>query len=112
MPFFGQEICSSGAEEGSADGEEVSRRAGEESSACRATEGIDAVDDKHKLDAIVAPTGSPAWTTDLVNGDHFSGASSTPAAVAGYPNITVPAGSRTVCRSASRSSGGRGASRR
>ena len=40
----------------------------------------------------MAPTGGPAWTTDLVNGDHFSGASSTPAAVAGYPSITVPAG--------------------
>jgi amidase len=47
---------------------------------------------KHRLDAIVAPTGTPAWPTDLVNGDHFSGASSTPAAVAGYPNINVPAG--------------------
>ena len=45
-----------------------------------------------RLDAIVAPTGSPAWPTDLVNGDHFLGASSTPAAVAGYPSITVPAG--------------------
>jgi amidase len=47
---------------------------------------------RYRLDAIVAPTGSPAWPTDLVNGDHFLGASSTPAAVAGYPNITVPAG--------------------
>ena len=45
-----------------------------------------------RLDALVAPTGSPAWTTDLVNGDHFLGASSTPAAVAGYASITVPAG--------------------
>ena len=44
------------------------------------------------IDAIVAPTGSPAWPIDLVNGDHFLGASSTPAAIAGYPNITVPAG--------------------
>ncbi len=48
--------------------------------------------DKHRLDAIVAPTGGPAWPTDLVNGDHFVGGSSTPAAVAGYPAITVPAG--------------------
>jgi len=40
----------------------------------------------------VAPTGSPAWPTDPINGDHFLGASSTPAAVAGYPTITVPAG--------------------
>ena len=47
---------------------------------------------RDRLDAIVAPTGSPAWLTDLVNGDHFLGASSTPAAVAGYPSITVPAG--------------------
>jgi amidase len=45
-----------------------------------------------KLDAIIAPTGSPAWPTDLLNGDHFIGASSAPAAVAGYPSITVPAG--------------------
>jgi amidase len=44
------------------------------------------------LDAIVAPTAGPPWTTDLVNGDHFSGSASTPAAVAGYPHITVPAG--------------------
>jgi len=44
------------------------------------------------LDALVAPTGSPAWTTDLVQGDHFTTASSTPAAQAGYPIVTVPAG--------------------
>lgn len=47
---------------------------------------------KYKLDALVAPTGGPAWPTDLVNGDHFLGASSTPAAGAGYPSITIPAG--------------------
>jgi len=56
------------------------------------TEGIDAVMDKFQLDAIVAPTGSPAWLTDLVNGDHSAGGSSNAAAVAGYPDITVPAG--------------------
>jgi amidase len=55
-------------------------------------EGIDRTMDSQRLDAIVAPTGGPAWKTDLVNGDHFSGGSSTPAAVAGYPNVTVPAG--------------------
>jgi amidase len=54
--------------------------------------GIDAVMDKHKLDALVAPTGGPAWMTDLVNGDHATGSSTTPPAVAGYPHITVPAG--------------------
>lgn len=55
-------------------------------------DGIDAVLAKYDLDAIVAPTGSPAWPTDLANGDHFLGASSGPAAVAGCPLITVPAG--------------------
>jgi amidase len=55
-------------------------------------DGIDAVLGQFDLDAIIAPTGSPAWTTDLVNGDHFLGASSGPAAVAGYPLISVPAG--------------------
>ncbi|HEV2426429.1 MAG TPA: amidase [Terriglobia bacterium] len=56
------------------------------------TEGIDAVMDKFHLDALVAPTSGPAWLTDLIDGDHDSGGSSTPAAVAGYPNINVPAG--------------------
>ncbi len=55
-------------------------------------EGIDAVMDKHQLDAIVAPSGGPAGMTDLVYGDRNVGGSSFPAAVAGYPNITVPAG--------------------
>ncbi len=57
-----------------------------------AQEGIDGTLDRFDLDAIVSLTNSPPWTTDLVNGDHFLTASSTPAAVAGYPNITVPAG--------------------
>lgn len=47
---------------------------------------------QHRLDALVAPTGSPAWPIDLINGDHFTGASSTPGAVSGYPHISVPAG--------------------
>ena len=55
------------------------------------TEGIDATIAKYRLTAIIAPTGGPAWPTDLLNGDHFTGGSSTPAAVAGYPSITVPA---------------------
>jgi amidase len=55
-------------------------------------EGIDAVMDQHRLDALVAPTGGPAWPIDPVNGDHFLGASSSPAAIAGYPLINVPAG--------------------
>jgi amidase len=56
-------------------------------------EGIDAIMDKHHLDALVAPTGGPAWLTDLINGDHSAGGSSNAAAVAGYPNINVNAGS-------------------
>src|SRR5436305_10915140 len=55
-------------------------------------EGIDAVIAKHKLDAVIAPTGGPVWPTDLLNGDHFTGGFSTPSAVAGYPHVTVPAG--------------------
>ena len=57
-----------------------------------AQEGIDQTMDRFELDAIVSLTNSPPWTTDLVNGDHFPTASSTPSAVSGYPNITVPAG--------------------
>ncbi|MCK4992235.1 MAG: hypothetical protein KAS29_17175, partial [Bacteroidales bacterium] len=55
-------------------------------------EGIDRVMNLHNLDAIIAPTGSPAWKTDLINGDSFQLGSSSPAARAGYPNITVPMG--------------------
>ena len=55
-------------------------------------EGIDAVMNEHQLDALVAPTGGPAHLTDHVNGDRHLGGSSSPAAVAGYPSITVPAG--------------------
>ena len=55
-------------------------------------ESLDAALAKDKLDAIVAPSGGPAWLIDLVNGDSGTGGSSTLAAVAGYPNVTVPAG--------------------
>ena len=46
----------------------------------------------NKLDALVAPSGSPAWLTDFIRGDNSGGGFSSPAAVAGYPHITVPAG--------------------
>ena len=55
-------------------------------------EGLDQVMAEHRLDALVAPTGGSAWLTDVVNGDHYGGSFSSPAAVAGYPHITVPAG--------------------
>ena len=56
------------------------------------TQGIDFVMRKNKLDAMIAPTGGPAWPTDWINGDHFTGGYSSASAVAGYPHITVPAG--------------------
>jgi len=56
------------------------------------TQGIDAALVEHQLDALVAPTGGPAWVTDLVDGDHGVTGSSTAAAQAGYPIVTVPAG--------------------
>jgi amidase len=91
MPYFGQELLLRAQEKGPL-GIPAYREALEKNRRLARAEGIDAVMDQHKLDALVAPTGGPAWTTDLVNGDHFSGGSSTPAAVAGYPNVNVPAG--------------------
>jgi len=92
LPYFGQEIFEAAAAKGP-----LSDRAYREALAkardLAGAAGIDRVMEAHGLDAIVAPTGGPAWTTDLVNGDHFGGSSSSPAAIAGYPNITVPAGS-------------------
>jgi amidase len=55
-------------------------------------QGIDAVMDKHQLDALVAMTAGPSWLIDLIDGDHDTGGSSSLAAVAGYPNLNVPAG--------------------
>lgn len=54
--------------------------------------GIDKIMDTHRLDAIIAPTGSPAWKTDWVNGDNFGISSSSAAAIAGYPAISLPMG--------------------
>jgi amidase len=55
------------------------------------TEGIDAALREHRLDALIAPTGGPAWRTDSVLGDHYVGSCSTAPAVAGTPHVTVPA---------------------
>ena len=55
-------------------------------------DGIDRVMNKYNLDAIISPTGSPAWSSDLLNGDNYHIGSSSPAARAGYPNITIPMG--------------------
>lgn len=91
MPWFGQELFLEAQERGPL----TDRSYRKALARCRRLsreKGLDAVLDTHRLDALVAPTGSPAWPVDLVNGDHFLGASSTPAAVSGYPSITVPAG--------------------
>ena len=91
MPYFGQDIFLKAEAKGPLTTKEYTD-ALEANHRLSRKEGIDAIMDQHKLDAIVAPTGSPAWVTDLVNGDHSAGGSSNAAAVAGYPDITVPAG--------------------
>ncbi len=91
MPYFGQDIFLKAQEKGPLTMPEY-REALETCRRRTRTDGLDAVFGTHRLDALIAPTGAPAWTTDLVNGDHFVGGSSTPAAVSGYPNITVPMG--------------------
>jgi len=91
MPYFGQELFIAAQKKGPLTSAVYLQALATCRTRSRAL-GIDAVLKRLRLDALVAPTGAPAWTTDLVNGDHFSGASSTPAAVAGYPSVTVPAG--------------------
>jgi amidase len=91
MPFFGQDTFIKAEEKGPLTTQEYLDALQKNHQLAR-TEGIDAVMDKNSLDALVAPTGGPAWITDHVNGDAFGGGSSSAAAVAGYPNITVPAG--------------------
>jgi amidase len=91
MPYFGQEAMLLAEGKGPLSSKEYSEALATNHRLSR-EEGIDAVLSEHRLDAIIAPSGGPAWLTDLVNGDHHSGGSSTLAAVAGYPNITVPAG--------------------
>ena len=91
MPYFGQELFKKAEAKGPLTDKEYLDALAK----CRELsreKGIDAVMDKHRLDAVLAPTGGPAWVTDCVNGDHFGGGCSTLPAVAGYPHITVPAG--------------------
>lgn len=91
MPFFGQDLFLKAQEKGPLSTKEYVTALADNHRLTR-TEGIDTIMEKHKLDAIMAPTGAPAWTTDHVLGDHAIGGSSNAAAVAGYPDITVPAG--------------------
>jgi amidase len=91
MPYFGQDLFLKSQEKGPLTTKEYLDALANNRKLTRA-EGIDFVMDKFKLDALVAPTGGPAWLTDLINGDHSSGGSSNAAAVAGYPNINVTGG--------------------
>lgn len=91
MPYFGQEIFEQAQKRGSLADAKYTKALAKSRLNTRA-KGIDAIMTAHKLDALVAPTNGPAWLIDLVNGDSDSGGSSSPAAEAGYPAITVPAG--------------------
>jgi amidase len=91
MPFFGQELFEKAQAAGPLSSPRYRRALASNQRKTRA-QGIDAVMDKHRLDALVAPTSGPAWLIDLVNGDYSTGGSSSVPAVAGYPHITVPAG--------------------
>jgi amidase len=91
MPYFGQERMLLAQRKGGLDTKKYQQAL--EKAKRLAQLGIDKPMQEHRLDAIVAPTGGPAWLVDLVNGDNYSGGGfSGPAAVAGYPHITIPAG--------------------
>lgn len=91
MPYFGQELFLLAESKGPLT-EEAYLQALEANRRYAREEGIDAQLRTHSLDAIVAPSGGPAWLIDYVNGDSGGGGSTSPAAIAGYPSITVPAG--------------------
>lgn len=90
MPFFGQEIFEKAQAKDGLDSDEY-RKAAEVCRNASRRDGIDAAIQKHRLDALVAITNGPSILIDLVNGDYGSGGSSSPAAMAGYPHVTVPA---------------------
>ena len=90
MPIFGQELFHAAAAKTGLD--DPAYREALSASGERTRNAIKAVFAKHDLDALLAPTNAPAWKTDWVNGDRFSVSSSSPAAVSGYPSVTVPAG--------------------
>jgi amidase len=91
MPHFAQEDLVKSAAKGGLDSKEYTEALANNRRYAR-EEGIDKIMAEQKLDALVAPSGGPAWMTDFINGDHYGGGFSSPAAVAGYPHITVPAG--------------------
>jgi amidase len=91
MPYFGQDLFLQAEAKGPLT-DEAYKKAREACLQYARKEGLDAAFAEHKLDALVASSGGPAWLIDLVNGDSGTGGSSSLAAVSGYPNITVPAG--------------------
>jgi amidase len=91
LRFFDQNILEMAERKGDLNSAEY-REALEKMLKASREDGIDRVLRDGLLDAIMAPTGSPAWKTDMVNGDHYMGGSSSLAAIAGYPSITVPMG--------------------
>jgi len=108
MPYFGQEIFIQAQAKGPLTDQDYLRALDKNHLLAR-TQGIDSVIAEHQLDALIAPTGGPASLIDLVNGDPGGGGSfSSPAAVAGYPHVTVPMGRCVGCPSGFRSWDGRG----
>jgi amidase len=91
MPFFGQDLFIKAEAKGPLTSKQYLAALQKNHLLTRA-QGIDFVMKKNRLDALIAPTGGPAWSTDWINGDHFTGGYSSASAVAGYPHITVPAG--------------------
>jgi amidase len=91
LPYFGQEIFEMAAKKGPLT-TPAYRKALDKCRLMARTQGLDATFSKHRLDALVAPTQGPPSTIDLVNGEKYTGSSTTPCAVAGYPAITVPMG--------------------
>jgi amidase len=91
MPWFGQEIFERAEAKGPLTEEAYGKALAANLRLARG-EGLDAALAGQKHDALVSPTMGPAYLTDWVNGDHFTGSGTSPCAVAGYPHITVPAG--------------------
>jgi amidase len=91
MPYFGQDIMEKAQEKGPLTSKPYLAALRKNHLLTR-SQGIDFIMKKHRLDALIAPTGGPPWPTDWINGDHFTGGYSSASAVAGYPHITVPAG--------------------
>lgn len=93
LKYFGQDVFIASQAQGPADSTNAAyMKALQTDIQIGGAQGIDAALAKYNVQALVAPSGTPAWKTDLVDGDHFGGASTSPAAIVGYPLINVPMG--------------------